>query len=86
MSRASVLLALVVACASTSAGLEEYFAFSMNPQEFSEDDALDRFEVDEWFLPKLNIELPALFDWGAADSAYYAHADAEAGERKVGLC
>jgi hypothetical protein len=86
MPRASVVVALVLTCAGTSANLEESFAFSIKPQELSEDDALDRFEIDEWFLPKLNIELPALFDWGAVESAYYAHASDAAGERKVGLC
>ena len=59
-------------------------AFSINPQELSEDDALDRFEIDEWFLPKLNVELPALFDWGAGDNAYYARGDA--GDRTIDLC
>ena len=61
-------------------------AFSTNSQELSEDDALDRFEIDEWFLPKLNVELPALFDWGAGDNAYYAHARGDAGGHTIDLC
>jgi hypothetical protein len=40
-------------------------------QELTED---DRFEVDELFLPKLNVELPELFDWSDIDNAYYASA------------
>jgi hypothetical protein len=50
-----------------------YLAFNMIEQEFSEDGALERFEIDELFLPKLNVDLPELFDWSAIDSAYYAH-------------
>jgi hypothetical protein len=85
MVKGSVVVALVLACAGTCSHLEEPFAFSIKPQEFSEDDALDRFEIDEWFLPRLNVELPALFDWSAADSAYYALEGDFAG-RELGLC
>jgi hypothetical protein len=49
-----------------------YFSFNTLEQEFSEDDALDRFEIDEWFLPRLNVDLPDLFDWSNGDNAYYA--------------
>jgi hypothetical protein len=49
-----------------------YLSFNTLEQEFSEDDALDRFEIDEWFLPRLNVDLPELFDWSNGDNAYYA--------------
>jgi hypothetical protein len=42
-------------------------------QELSEDDALDRFEIDDMYLPKLNVELPELFDWSDIDNTYFAH-------------
>jgi PEP-CTERM motif len=47
-------------------------AFSQYDQEFSEEGALERFEIDELFLPRLNVELPELFDWNEVDSSYYA--------------
>jgi len=93
MLRASLVFAALSAimCATispvgTPANGKALVAFSINPQELSEDDALDRFEIDEWFLPKLNVELPALFDWSAGDSAYYAHARGNAGDRTIDLC
>jgi hypothetical protein len=42
-------------------------------EELSEDDALDRFEIDDMHLPKLNVELPELFDWSDIDNTYFAH-------------
>ena len=90
MLRASLVLAALsaVTCATMSpvgaqAIGKALVAFSINPQELSEDDALDRFEIDEWFLPKLNVELPALFDWSAGDSAYYANARGDAADRTI---
>ena len=48
------------------------FAFNSLNQELSEDDALDRFEVDDLYLPKLNVELPELFDWSDIENTYFA--------------
>ena len=90
MSRTSFVFAVVsmlaFANATAPSGSASALAFSTVEQELSEDDALDRFEIDEWFLPKLNIELRALFDWSSADSAYYASARQGAGERTIDLC
>jgi hypothetical protein len=72
----ALLIALTVAyaniCPPGVHGKESRAAFTTVEQEFSEDDALDRFEIDELFLPKLNIDLRALFDWSDLASAYYA--------------
>jgi hypothetical protein len=48
------------------------FAFNSLNQELIEDDALDRFEVDDLYLPKLNVELPELFDWSDVENTYFA--------------
>jgi hypothetical protein len=48
------------------------FAFGSLNQELSEEGALDRFEVDDMFLPKLNVELPELFDWSDIENTYFA--------------
>jgi hypothetical protein len=48
------------------------FAFNSLNQQLSEDDALDRFEVDDMYLPKLNVELPELFDWSDIENTYFA--------------
>jgi hypothetical protein len=80
MFRISTLCALLIALVVTYAGIRpsgthgngSRAAFTTTEQEFSEEGALDRFEIDELFLPKLNIDLPALFDWSDLASAYYA--------------
>ncbi|HVF16648.1 MAG TPA: hypothetical protein VNA21_07040 [Steroidobacteraceae bacterium] len=48
------------------------FGFHGLNQELSEEGALDRFEVDDMFLPKLNVELPELFDWSDIENTYFA--------------
>jgi hypothetical protein len=48
------------------------FAFGSLNQELSEEGALDRFEVDDMFLPKLNVDLPELFDWSDIENTYFA--------------
>lgn len=48
------------------------FAFNSLNQELSEEDALERFEVDEFYLPRINVELPELFDWSDLESTYLA--------------
>jgi hypothetical protein len=61
-----------VTTASTDYVAGALFAFNSLNQELSEDDALDRFEVDELNLPKLNVELPELFDWSDVENTYFA--------------
>ena len=79
MPKACVLVASLMtltfagANAPASRVLRHELALSPSEQELSEDDALDRFEIDEWFLPRLNVELPELFEWSDTGIAYYAH-------------
>lgn len=69
MIRTGALLALMVSFAVTNGGSVQ-LAFSTKPQELSEDGALPRFEIDEFYLPTLNVLLPDLFKWSHADNAY----------------
>jgi hypothetical protein len=71
-------LTLVSAIAPASRAWLPELAFSTSEQELSEDDALDRFEIDELFLPRLNVELPELFEWSEIHSAYYAQTNSPA--------
>ena len=68
----SDLLAQEAAPTSISDSAPYAFAFNGLNQELSEDDALDRFEVDEFYLPRINVELPELFDWSELESTYLA--------------
>jgi hypothetical protein len=91
MLKISVICALLIAGTALERAGNPDLAFNTMEQEFSEDDALERFEIDELFLPKLNLDLPELFDWSDIDSAYYAHsapayASHEAGARRLLDC
>jgi len=44
------------------------------PREYAEDGDIKRFQLDELYLPKLDVSLPELFDWSAIDRAYLADA------------
>lgn len=41
-------------------------------REFAEDDDIHRFQLDELYLPNLDVSLPALFEWSDLDRAYLA--------------
>jgi hypothetical protein len=41
-------------------------------REYDEHNDLERFELDELFLPKLDVTLPELFDWSDGDRTYLA--------------
>jgi hypothetical protein len=42
-------------------------------REYDEDNDLERFELDELFLPKLDVTLPELFDWSDGERTYLAN-------------
>lgn len=69
MIRTGALLAVMASVVAMNGGAEQ-LAFSTKPQELSEDDSQARFEIDEFYLPKLNVLLPDLFEWSEADNAY----------------
>jgi hypothetical protein len=69
MIRIGALLALMVSFVAMDGGAEQ-LAFSTKQQVLSEDDALARFEIDEFYLPTLNVLLPDLFEWNHAESVY----------------
>lgn len=81
MSKLSVVLALLIVTTCllmhapntrSDGTASQHLAVGLSEQELNEDDALDRFEIDELFLPRLNIELRALFQWSSFESAYLA--------------
>lgn len=71
MIRIGALLILLVSFAVANGDVVP-LAFSTRTQELSEDGALPRFEIDEFYLPRLNVLLPDLFKWSHADNAYLA--------------
>ena len=43
-------------------------------REFAEDDDIKRFQLDELYLPNLDVSLPELFDWSDIERSYLADA------------
>lgn len=43
-------------------------------REFAEDDDIKRFQLDELYLPNLDVSLPELFDWHDIERSYLADA------------
>jgi hypothetical protein len=70
MIRIGALLALLVSVVAMNGEAGQQLAFSTKPPALSEDDAMARFEIDEFYLPTLNVLLPDLFKWSHADNAY----------------
>jgi hypothetical protein len=55
--------------AHASVRANEHYAAT---REYDEGNDLERFELDELFLPKLDVTLPELFDWSDGDRTYLA--------------
>ena len=55
------------------------------PREYTEEDDLKRFGIDEFHLPSLDITPPALFEWSDADRAYLASDEALPGASSLAL-